>query len=634
MDLINKINKISTIWEILPDLTVKQLEAIIKLASDSYYNSHLSLLSDSNYDILVDRLKELKPNAKVLNVGAPIRGKKIKLPYWMGSMDKMKSDNSLIEKWINIYKGPYLISDKLDGISCLLIIKNGQIFLYTRGDGKYGQNISHLLNFCNISINYLINEKINTVIRGELIMTKENFKKYEKIMANARNMVAGIVNSKEKSLNKRHAKDVDFVAYEIIDPILAPFNQMKQLNKWRLNVVQHDLYESIVLEILHSILEKRKKKSIYEIDGIIITDNNRHVRNTTGNPSYSFAFKGMTPTADVKVIEVLWKPQKDGHIIPRIHFEKVHLSQVDLEYTTGFNANFIEKNFIGPGAIITIIRSGDVIPYITRIKKPSKISGFPNVSYIWDKNHVNIILKNVNKNKNVIIIRLVKFMRDIGVENMSEGIITKLVNNGFNTVPKLMKITISDMIKIDGFGLKLAKKLYNNIQKRMSDLNVLVLMVASNCFGRGFAEAKIKKILDTYPNIVNEYKVLDKAKWREKLMSLYGFDKITTDKFLISLPIFIEFYKIVEKITPIKKYIIQISSKKFENQIIVFTGFRNINWKEFIENGGGKVTTNVSKNTTLLIYNDDDESSSKFLMAKKLGIKVIKKSDFAKKFNL
>jgi NAD-dependent DNA ligase len=634
MDLIEKINKAKVIWQVLPELTVRDLEKIIKISADSYYNSGISLISDQNYDIIVERLKHLKPDSEILKVvGAPIRGKKIKLPYWMGSMDKIKADDILINKWTKRYTGPYVISDKLDGVSCLLTRSDQKINLYTRGDGSYGQDITHLLNVINMSIDTLTIQKQpeKIAIRGELIMRKDKFVKYSKIMANARNMVSGIVNSKKESVNKEHAKDIDFVAYEVIEPWDKSSNQMKMLKKWGLNVVYYDIYEYISHDIIDGILQKRKKKSKYEIDGIIVTDDKKHPRNTTGNPPYSFAYKGSTPTADVKVLDVLWKPSKDGVLVPRIRYEKVRLSQVDLEYTTGFHAKFIKDNKIGPGAIVRIVRSGDVIPYITEIVKPAKKPSLPKkINYVWSG--VNIILSNADKNRMVIIKRLTKFMKNIGVENISEGIVTKMVDAGYDNILKIVSMTKEDFLSLEGFKETLASKLYQNLKKSLNKLDILTLMVATNIFGRGFGKKKIQKILDTFPNIVEEYSSKTHHLWREKLQSVPGFD-VTIDIFLYALPNFQKFYNKISKIVTVKPYI-KKSKGLFMNQIIVFTGFRNKSWENFIENEGGKISNTVSKGTTLLIYKDGEKTSSKYLKAKQLGIAVISKSDFSRMYGL
>lgn len=635
MDIIKKINKASTIWQILPELSSDDLEKVIILSAESYHNSDISLISDEVYDTLMDRLKELNPKSKVFKqIGAPIKGKKVELPFWMGSMDKIKGDEKLVDKWTKTHKGPYVISDKLDGISCLLTMINDKISLYTRGDGLVGQNISHLLDLVNMSIDELPNSKI--AIRGELIMTKDNFEKYVDETSNARNMVAGVVNSKPTSVNKKYAKDIDFIAYEVVEPFDKSSEQMKLLKKWGLNVVYYDIYDDINVDILTNILQKRKKKSIYEIDGIIVTDNNKHTRNKSGNPMYSFAFKGTTPTADTKVIEVIWKPSKDGFLVPRIHFEKVRLSQADLEYTTGFNARYIVDNNIGPGAVIKVVRSGDVIPYIMDVVKPAKKPSLPDdLDYEWDENHVNIILKNADDNETVIIQRLTKFLRYIGVDNMSEGLVTRLVKNGLNTIPKVISLTINDLLEMDGFQKTLATKLYNNLQLALDNLNILTLMAGSNVFGRGFGERKIKKILDCYPDIIDTYSKKTHSEWKNKLLDLEGFDDITVNQFLEALPDFLTFYKNIRKIVNIKPHINKVKKNGlFVDEIVVFTGFRNKDWQKFIEGEGGKVSGSVSKNSTLVVFNDGEESSSKYQTAKKLGIKTIAKSLFAKKYKI
>lgn len=634
MNTIKKINESNNIGEVLLKLSISEIEKIIRLSADAYYNSSISLLSDANYDALVERLKFLSPNSPVLKqIGAPIKGKKVKLPYWMGSMDKVKSDQKLIDKWKKTYHGPYIISDKLDGISCLLEFKNGEIGLYTRGDGQVGQNISHLVDLINMQLDNLTED---TVIRGELIMAKNKFKKYAGEMANARNMVAGIVNSKPESVDGKRAKDVDFVAYETIVPNIEPSSQFEFLENQGLLTAPYDIYKDISVDILDTILQKRKAKSVYEIDGIIVTEDKLHQRNKSGNPQYSFAYKGATETAEVKVVNIIWKPSKDGYIVPRIQFEPVRLSQADLEYTTGFNANFISENMIGPGAIITMVRSGDVIPYILGVVKPAKKLTFPtDLDWHWDDNHVNIVLDDPDSDNTVIIQRLTRFVKYIGVDNMSEGLITKLVNAGYDSIIKLISITEEELLEIEGFQKRLAEKIYNNLLEALSKVDLLTLMAGSNEFGRGFGVRKIKKILDTYPNIVDSYTKATRDNWHQKLNDIDGFDDISTDSFLDSLPSFQKLYKVLKskiKIKPHKNVV--VANGKFAGEIVVFTGFRNADWQKYIETQGGKVSLGVSSNTTLLVYADGEETSAKYQKAKKLGIKTINKTAFAKKYNI
>lgn len=634
MNIINKINKNGKLAEFLISVTQDDLELVISTAADAYYNTEKSVLSDADYDILVETLKIKYPKSKILQkIGAPIRGKKVELPYHMGSMDKVKSDQKTLNKWITSNPGPYVLSDKLDGISCLITIDNKSVQLYTRGNGALGQQISHLVKYIDfgVDIKKLIGN--NLAIRGELVMTKTTFKKYESQYENSRNMIAGVVNSKPERINRNLAVDIKFVAYETIKPWLIASEQLDLIKSYGINVVHWQEVDDISVDILNKVLATRKSKSVYQIDGIICTDDNKHPRNKSGNPSYSFAFKGLSETADVKVIEVLWNASKDGVIVPKIHYTSAKLSGATLDHTAGFNAKFIVDNIIGPGAIITIIRSGDTIPHIIRVVKPAKSAELPTqYKFAWDKTKTNIVLKNPDSNRQVIVKRMTKFAKDTGIENISEATMEKIINEGYSTIIDFITLSVADLNNIRGFGNRLSTKIYNNIQSAMSDLDILTLMVASNKFGRGMGERKIKKILQIHPDIVDKYKPSKNTDWYNKIMNIDGFDVITTRAFLDALPSFIEFYDEFRTHVNVKPYVVKKtkSNGQFKDQTIVFTGFRNDEWINCIENDGGKMGSKVGKNTTLLVYKEGGESSNNYKNAKALGIKAITQAHFAK----
>lgn len=639
MEVIKRIKEAETIWEILPLLTVAELEAAIQVSSDSYHNSSLSLITDDEYDLLIEKLRVLNPKSIIFDkIGAPVKGNKTKLPYWMGSMEKIKDDVAL-QKWLKEYKGPYIISDKLDGISCLLVCKGGKLSMFTRGNGEQGQNISHLIDLVDIDLAVVMEKKINFAVRGELIMSKKKFKKYAKNKANARNTVGGIVNSKPTSVDKSEAADVDFVAYEVIEPQLSPTEQFDFLEENEFNTVYYKRFNKIDLNVIEKYLKTRKEVAPYEIDGIIVTDDNNHPRNKTGNPKYSFAFKGKTETAVVEVTRIVWNPSKDGYLVPKIYLTKTKLSGVMIERTAGFNARFIKQNKIGPGAKILLIRSGDTIPHVLSVVEPAKKSGFPKVlNYKWNETKVNIILNDIENNSDVIIKRLTKFMKDIEVDNLSEGIVTKLVNGGYDTIPKIIVMTVDDFLELDGFQEKLANKLYNNLKKAMDEITVLKLMGASNLFGRGFGFTKLEKILNKYPNVVETYAKKDKNDWHDSLLELEGFSDKSVDLFLEKIPYFQQFYKTISKITPIQPHVVveveENSGGIFEGEVVVFTGFRDKTWEDYIVKEGGRMGSKVSGSTTLLVYADGKTESNSYVTAKKLNIKTVPRSDFVRQYGI
>ena len=151
---------------------------------------------------------------------------KVKLPYEMWSMNKIKPDINEINKFKKKYKGPYIISAKIDGVSALYSTENGKNKLYTRGNGTHGQNIDHLIEYLNLP-------KIeNITVRGELIIKEKVFiEKYGDNYSNSRNFIAGLVNRKKISNeDKKMFKTIDFVAYELIVPEnLKPSDQFSKL---------------------------------------------------------------------------------------------------------------------------------------------------------------------------------------------------------------------------------------------------------------------------------------------------------------------------------------------------------------------------------------------------------------------
>ena len=143
----------------------------------------------------------------------------------MGSMEKIKPDTGALTRWKKKYKGPYVISAKLDGMSVMYSTENGEKRLYSRGGSTNGLDLSHMIPYLQLP------EFENITIRGELIIPIAVFnKKYKgKGYKSARNFVGGMMNSKGREISKW--KDMNMVAYEVIKPILKPSSQMSWLEK-------------------------------------------------------------------------------------------------------------------------------------------------------------------------------------------------------------------------------------------------------------------------------------------------------------------------------------------------------------------------------------------------------------------
>jgi NAD-dependent DNA ligase len=121
-------------------------------------------------------MAEKYPSSEAIaEIGASVQRNKVVLPYEMASMDKIKPDTRALDAWKQKYHGPYVLSCKLDGVSGLYTTEGTKPKLYTRGDGKIGQDVSHLIPYLRLP------KKKNIVIRGEFIISKKTFEeKYKK----------------------------------------------------------------------------------------------------------------------------------------------------------------------------------------------------------------------------------------------------------------------------------------------------------------------------------------------------------------------------------------------------------------------------------------------------------------------
>jgi DNA ligase (NAD+) len=617
-------------------LDIDKLKNLKEYCDDIYYNSEKTILSDEQYDILKEILIK-KDKDYIETVGSKLRDDENRtvLPYWLGSIDKIKNDNpSGLERWIVKNKcDKYILEDKLDGISCLLICNNGEISLYTRGDGIIGANISYLCKyFKNIPKN--IKEKIS--VRGELIIKKEIFeKKYKDSFANPRNMVSGIVGSKSfrDGLN-----DVDFIAYEIIDQNLKPSNQLENLKKLGFEIVYNRTYENIDIENLEEELIYSKNNSIYEIDGIIVQPDSEYERNTSGNPKYAFAFKMLIGDniIETEVEDVEWNTSKWGILKPRIKVKTVHLNGVNINYTTGFNAKFIYDNKIGKGSIIKITRSGDVIPYIVGVVKSSKEPSMPE-NYIWNESKVDILINNENieENDEMNIKMITSIFEKLNVKFVSEKTVEKIYNEGYKTFLDIIKMTKEDLLKIKGIEDKLATKIYENIRTGLTDVTVPLLIGASGVLGFGIGVKKINALFESYPQILIDYNIIDKETIIKNIVNVEGFSDKTAIKIYENLENANKFLKDVQPyiIWKIEEIVKNINTNSLlSDKKICFSGFRDKELEKEINENGGKVTTSVSKNTNILIVKDIEDNSSKIKEAKKYEIEIIEKDKFIEKY--
>ena len=159
------------------------------------------------------------------------------------------------------------------------------------------------------------------------------------------------------------------------------------------------------------------------------------------------------------------------------------------------NAEFIEVNKIGIGAVILLQKAGDVIPEIYSVIEPAPEALFPTEPYKWNSTHKEIILINKEDNEEVLEKNIATFFKTIEVEGLGPGNIHRIIQAGFKSVPDILRMTLQDFLKVDGFKQKLAEKIYNNIHKQIDKSSLINLMTGSNIWGRNFGEKRFETII-------------------------------------------------------------------------------------------------------------------------------------------
>jgi NAD-dependent DNA ligase len=630
------------------------LHELKNFCDDDYFNSKGELcLKDHQYDLLKDIIIQKEDKNYVLPVGAKIRedDNKADLPFYLGSMNKFKTDHE-IEKWISKFPSKnYLIQEKLDGVSCLLIYKNNEIKLFTRGDGYIGSDISYFAPYLKSIPKNL--SKVNINIRGELILPKKVFEeKHKDNFANPRNMVAGIINSKTL---KNGIEDILFVAYEIInDDInknqMKPIEQLEKLQELGFETVIYETIEyktvnksninisliNMNTKTLSDILIRMKKNSLFDIDGIIIISaNKQYKRNIANNPEYQFAFKLNIEKAIVQVINVEWNITKWSVLKPRIQVTPVNLNGVTINFCTGFNAKFIVDNSINVGSEIEITRANDVIPHIVGIIKKSDKPSLPaNIDYKWSESKIDIIATDdiLDEISNIKIIS--HFFSSLNIKYINEATVKKFFDIGLNTIIKILKASKDDFLNVKNFSDKSADRVWTNIREGLLDLTVPKVLGASSVFGFGMGMRKIQALFDEYPNILDDFDILSNQEIIDNILLINGFQRITAEKITYHLPYAKQFLQDISPLIVFKQNIKEdeFIVKNLQDTKIVFSGLRNKELENTIIKAGGQVTSSVSKNTDYLITNDVNSSNSKILKAKELNIPIFLKEEFISKY--
>lgn len=606
---------------------INQLKEQIIKANEAYRLGK-PLMSDSKYDQLIDELAQLSPGDELLTkVGhTPAdESRKSKLPIEMASMNKIKSMED-IDDWCRL-KGIsrselVIITPKYDGLSLCVNEKTGEAF--TRGDGTVGQKSNEHYKLIGNHLENLPDPWPKTggikFTYGEVMMSKKTFiEKYATEFANPRNLVAGLLNSKEPS---DILKDCNYIKYgsviqgEFLDSFKTKKSILDNLNSGQqIQVPYHvckisDLQENLLIDLFH------KFSAEYEIDGLIIEINDLKLQSQLGretssnNPVWARAFKhpSFEQSAETEVIGITWNISKQGLLKPTLHINPVKLDGVTVSNVTGNNARFVKDFGLGAGAIVRIVRSGMVIPKIVDVTKKVEFQ-MPDVPNIdWNENGVELItLTETDEQK---LKKLIAFFEILEADNVSEGVITQLWDAGHKSVKDILNLTTKDLEQIDGFGKRKAEIVFNSIKKSITGVSLSKLQHATGIYpGLGSKKLALLEHFTSKPTI-------------DQVISIEGFAEISAKTYIDNYDNFFNFIKDLP-ISIEEKLEVAPVGTDLEGKQFVFTGVRDKFAEEVIISKGGKIASSVSRNTTHLVCKDPNSGSSKLEKAKSLGVEII-----------
>lgn len=613
---------------------------------NQYENNGADQIDDATFDTLVS-IYERSSGLKYREVGFLPSGEKVTLPYYLGSLDKTKGAEAKAEltRWTKTYTGPWVIEDKIDGISGLYVVKHVLVkgvmapvcHLYTRGNGTVGTDVSHLLQYLQLPV-----PKFDIAVRGEMVIPLKDFEEYNArnpgmTLKNARNAGSGIVNAKET--NQELAKKLKFYAYNILDwPIekVAQVYQLGYLRSLKFETPWYTIVGDLEISKLEEYLKLRRTpgsehSAPYDIDGLVIVNNKVYELESGRNPKHMLAFK-VDVFSETTVVDVVWEASKDGILKPVVIYEPINTGGVTMTRASGKNAKFIINNSIGPGARILVTRAGDVIPDIIECLAPALIMKLPTENYKWNDSEIEFVLLNIDSNEDVQKGRIEYFMKTLDIKNVGPGRINLLFEQGFKTVYDILAAKPENIQNIPGLGEKSAIQIYESIHSVIEEAPLANLMAASGVFGPGFGTKKMELVLEVYPNIL-EMSTMNKSDLTALIGAVNGFDK-TAETFAEYLNDFVEWLRAhpMIKIGTIRA--VSPKSTRLMNLKIVFTGFRDSEIENKIKENGGSVVTSISKSTSILVAKNLSDLKTKGAKAQELGVPIMTLDQFRSEYSL
>lgn len=639
---------------------MNELVSLLNQYAKEYYTQDNPTVSDSQYDQLYRELVELEeqhpenilPNSPTHRVGGLVLEgfEKYQHEYPLYSLQDAFSKEELIafDKRVKAEfpTAAYMAELKIDGLSVSLTYVNGILQVgATRGDGNIGENITENLKRVH-DIPLHLDQSLDITVRGECYLPKESFEAIniekrangEQEFANPRNAAAGTLRQLNTGIVAKR-KLATFL-YQEASPTQKETQDdvLKELESYGFSVNHHRLISSSMEKIWDFIqtIEKDRVSLPYDIDGIVIKVNSLAMQEELGftvkAPRWAIAYKFPAEEKEAEILSVDWTVGRTGVVTPTANLTPVQLAGTTVSRATLHNVDYIAEKDIRIGDTVVVYKAGDIIPAVLNVvmskRNQQEVMLIPKLCPSCGSELVHfedeVALRCINPLcPNQIKERLAHFAsRDaMNITGFGPSLVEKLFDaHLIADVADIYRLSIEDLLTLDGIKEKSATKIYHAIQSSKENSAEKLL------FGLGIRHVGSKAsrlLLEEFGNL----RQLSQAS-QESIASIDGLGGVIAK----SLHTFFEKEEVDKLLEELTSYNVNFNylgkrvstDAQLSGLTVVLTGklekmTRN-EAKEKLQNLGAKVTGSVSKKTNLIVAGSD--AGSKLTKAQDLGITI------------
>lgn len=646
-------------------------------ASEAYYNTGQPIMSDAEFDNKLEELRQWEDESDIVlanspthNVGAIVLDNIKKVTHESPMLSLAKCHSA--EEVKQFAKEHTLVgSVKLDGLTCRLIFKDGELIrAESRGNGTIGNIITdHVKQFLNVPLH--INKKGTYIIDGEALIKTDDFEELNKNdeYKTPRNLASGTLGSLDTSVVKD--RKLYWYAWEVVEGDSDNSFYKRLLNAQNLGFDVVPCYNITINEFnqlqthIDNFINIAKKENLPQ-DGVVFKFEDVEYGKSLGSTSHHFnngiAFKVFNESVESELINIEYTMGKTGTLTPTAVFKPIEIEDTIVERASLHNISVMKEIMGRPwvGQHVGVIKSNLIIPQIrwaeqfdsskfddlvldvSYIHIPDKcpICGQPT-KIVKDNNSEVLVCTNDNCKGKLLGKLSHAVSRDaLNIDGLSEATIEKFINLGWlNSIKDIYYLSVheNEMKALEGFGKRSVEKLLNSIEKsRKTSLERFLYSLSIPLLGKSASMIIADSVDYDFDTFISEMTI----KGAEYFRYLPGIG----DALISSLNAYwknhcSDILQLANEFTfETQKSIMSETTNELENKTFVITGsvkhYQNRDTlKADIEAHGGKVVGSVSSKVNYLINNDINSTSSKNKKAKSLNIPIISEDQFLSMLN-